>query len=203
MRFLDTLDLYLTEADDSVKFKLVPVDFDEEHAYSFSVEEGGEEVAKISIKTLDGKPIDALSAPYNYDEVYADVQMEADEDNPRTLPLMEWIKDKLDNMGYDENPIRLNNDEHHMDDEGDDRGVDAEEENLPDSRSEYEYEWNDSTDGDEGNDEEESDEEEVDAESEFDTDSEPADAEDETDSVEDEEEEAEDGDSGDKKVKEK
>ena len=118
MRFLDTLELYLLEKNktDNFKFKMVPLDFDEESPYSFGVENNdGDIVAKISVRRLDGSPINALSDPYSYDEVYADVHMDFDEDNPMTLPLSKWIKDTLDDMGYDENPIRLNNESIPMD----------------------------------------------------------------------------------------
>jgi len=147
MRFLDTLELYIYEGTEDSKYSLVPVDFDEENAYSFSVESDGKEIAKISIKTLDGQPIDALSAPYHYDEVYADVKLEYDEDNPGSIPLLEWIIEKLDNMGYDENTIRINNEKHSMDDEGPQVGSDAERaDELPDSYTGYDVDYNDSED---------------------------------------------------------
>jgi len=138
MRLLDTLELYITEKTDTSKYKLIPVDFDDEHKYSFSVESDGKEIAKISIKTLDGRPIDALSTPYHYDEVYADVKLEYDEDNPGSIPLLEWIIETLDNMGYDENTVRINNEKQSMDDEGPEIGSDAERaDEIPNSYTGY------------------------------------------------------------------
>ena len=107
MRILDEIELYLTEEKES--YKLYPVDYDVEFGISFGVDlfDGDETLAKVAIKTIDGVPIDALNGNYNYDDVYADVSMEGDTDNPRNADLMLWVLKKLKNMGYDEQSIRI------------------------------------------------------------------------------------------------
>ena len=107
MRLLDELELFLSEEKETYKF--YPVDYDLESGVSFGVDLADEDetLAKIAIKTIDGVPIDALNGNYNYDDVYADVSIEGDTDDPRNADLMLWVLKKLKNMGYDEQTIRL------------------------------------------------------------------------------------------------
>ncbi len=110
MRFLDRLDILLTEEKDS--YEMYPVDYDLESGVSFGVDlaDSDTTVAKIYVKTIDGAPIDALGGNYKYDEVYADVDMSGDTDDPSKSELMLWVLKKLKNMGYDEQTIRLDGD---------------------------------------------------------------------------------------------
>jgi len=112
MRLLDELEL-LTEEKDS--YKLYPVDYDAESGVSFGVDlvDDDETVAKITIKTIDGVPIDALNGNYDYDDVYADVSIEGDNDDPKNADLMLWVLKKIKNMGYDEQSIRIDGDEYY------------------------------------------------------------------------------------------
>lgn len=107
MRFLDKLELYIKE--DTEAYDIVPVDFDEEHGVSFSVKHDDKDtsVANIVIKTIDGVPIDALGGGYKYDDVYADVKMDGDIDDPATEGLVQWITKKIKELGYDDNTIRI------------------------------------------------------------------------------------------------
>lgn len=109
MRFLDRLELYLTEEREI--YDIFPVDFDAENGISFAVDKKDDEddkvLAKVTIKTLDGVPIDALSGNYNTDDVYADVSLEGDTDDPSKADLMLWLLKKLKKMGYDEQSIRF------------------------------------------------------------------------------------------------
>ena len=107
MRILDEIEIFLTEEKDT--YKLYPLDYDAESGMSFGVDISDEDetVAKVAIKTIDGVPIDALNGNYNYDDVYADVDIEGDTDDPRNADLMLWVLKKLKNMGYDEQSIRL------------------------------------------------------------------------------------------------
>ncbi len=113
MRFLDKLDILLTEEKDS--YEMYPLDYDLESGVSFGVDlaDSDTNVAKIYIKTIDGAPIDALGGNYNYDEVYADVDMSGDTNDPSKSELMLWVLKKLKNMGYDEQTIRLDGDVYH------------------------------------------------------------------------------------------
>jgi len=110
MRFLDELELLLTE--EKEQYNLFPVDYDLESGTSFGVEDvdTDEVLAKITIKTIDGNPIDALNGNYNPDEVYADIDLEGDTDDPNKADLMLWLLKKIKNMGYDENTIRFDGD---------------------------------------------------------------------------------------------
>jgi len=112
MRLLDKLELMLTEEKES--YKLYPVDYDLESGVSFGVDLSDDDddnaLAKVAIKTIDGVPIDALNGNYNYDDVYADVDIEGDTDDPKNADLMLWVLKKLKNMGYDEQSIRFDGD---------------------------------------------------------------------------------------------
>lgn len=116
MRFLDQLELYMTEAKEP--YDIVPVDFDEEHGVSFSIQDDGTPVAEVMIKTIDGVPMDALGGGYNYDDVYADVSMVGDTDDPANSELINWITNKVKNLGYDENSIRIDGREIYKKSEG-------------------------------------------------------------------------------------
>ena len=107
MRFLDELELYLQEGKDP--FDIYPVDYDTEKGISFGVDldSSDDNVARVTIKTLDGTPIDALAGGYEYDDVYADVDVEGDIDDPSNSDLVNWVVNKLKNLGYDENTIRV------------------------------------------------------------------------------------------------
>lgn len=107
MRFLDTLDLYLTESKEP--YDLYPVDYDSEDGASFGVDidDSDDSVAKIIIKSLDGTPVDALGGSYDYEDVYADIQIEGDTDDPKNLDLISWVVNKFIKLGYDENTIRI------------------------------------------------------------------------------------------------
>ena len=112
MRLLDELEL-LTEEKDS--YKLYPVDYDAESGVSFGVDLSDEDetVAKITIKTIDGVPIDALNGNYNYEDVYADVSVEGDKDDPKNADLLLWVLKKIKNMGYDEQSIRIDGNDYY------------------------------------------------------------------------------------------
>lgn len=112
MRFLDTLDLYLTESKEP--FDLYPIDFDSDDGASFGVDidDADDTVAKIVIRTLDGTPVDALGGSYSYDEVYVDVELEGDSDDPKHLDTIDWIVNKFVKLGYDKNTIRVDGDVH-------------------------------------------------------------------------------------------
>lgn len=106
MRFLDELELYLSEGKD--KYDLYPVDYDIESGVSFGVKSGsGDELGVVKIKTIDGVPIDALGGNYDYKDVYADVEVKGDIDDPSKIELLTWLAKKLINLGYDENTLRI------------------------------------------------------------------------------------------------
>lgn len=114
MRFLDEMELFLTEEKDS--YNLYPVDFDAESGTSFGVDlsdKDNKTLAKIAIKLIDGTSIDALNGNYNYKDVYADVDLEGDVDDPTNADLMLWILKKLKNMGYDEQTIRFDGEDYY------------------------------------------------------------------------------------------
>lgn len=117
MRFLDTLDLYLTEGKDP--YNLYPLDYDADDGSSFGVDIDGSDdsVAKIIIKTIDGAPVDALGGSYDYDDVYADVEIQGDTDDPKNLDLVSWLVNKLIKLGYDENTIRIDGKVYYENDE--------------------------------------------------------------------------------------
>ncbi len=107
MRFLDTLDLYLTESKEP--FDLYPIDFDSDDGTSFGVDidDTDDTVAKIKIRTLDGTPVDALGGNYSYDEVYVDIELEGDSYDPKHVDTVNWIVNKFIKLGYDDNTIRV------------------------------------------------------------------------------------------------
>ena len=113
MRFLDKLELFLTE--EKEEYNLFPVDYDLESGISFGVEKSDDDkvLAKVAIKTIDGVPVDALNGNYNHDEVYADINLEGDTDDPSKADLMLWILKKIKNMGYDEQSIRFDGDSYY------------------------------------------------------------------------------------------
>ena len=120
MRFLDTLDLYLTEGKDP--YNLYPLDYDADDGSSFGVDINGSDdsVAKIIIKTVDGAPVDALGGSYDYDDVYADVEIQGDTNDPKNLDLVSWLVTKLKKLGYDENTIRIDGKVYYENDEDND-----------------------------------------------------------------------------------
>jgi len=159
MRFLDELELFLTEEKESYKF--YPVDYDLESGISFGVDlvDTDETVAKVAIKTIDGVAIDALNGNYNYDEVYADVDIEGDTDNPINADLMLWVLKKLKNMGYDEQTIRLDGDIYYkkpenLSDIAIDVDGDDDDKELPQTDSEFDPSkyWKDDNDEDDNDD---------------------------------------------------
>ena len=89
---------------------MYPVDYDYEKGISFGVDVFGKKtnLAKITVKTIDGTPVDALSGEYGFEDVYVDVDLSAgNTDDPTKADLMLWIIRKLKKMGYTDNGIRI------------------------------------------------------------------------------------------------
>lgn len=110
MRFLDELELFLEEQEN---YKIMPLDYDADSGNSFGIITNDNDkksiVARVAIKTADGVPIDALAGNYNYDDVYADISLEGDIDDPSKADVMLWTLDKIKSMGYDGQTIRFDN----------------------------------------------------------------------------------------------
>lgn len=130
MRFLDTLDLYLTESKDP--FNLYPMDYDSEDSnasFGIDIDDTDDNVAKVIIRTLDGAAIDALGGSYNYDDVYADITIKGDTDDPKNLDLISWVINKLIKLGYSENTIMVDGKKYY---ENDANNADDSEEEVSD-----------------------------------------------------------------------
>jgi len=117
MRFLYELGMYITEGEKESSFDLYPVSYDSESGASFAIDRGDSDdtIAKIIIRTLDGVPIDALAGDYDYKDVYVDIEIEGDTDDPRNKDIIEWSANKFKKLGYDENTIRVDGDVYYED----------------------------------------------------------------------------------------
>jgi len=118
MRFLYELGMLITEADThESSFDLYPVSYDSESGASFAIDrkDSDDTVAKIIVRTLDGVPIDALAGDYDYKDVYVDIEIDGDVDNPKNKDLIDWSVNKFKKLGYNENTIRVDGDVYHDD----------------------------------------------------------------------------------------
>lgn len=104
MSFLNTLEKYLKEDFEGTNYDFFPIEFDPSTGASFAATKDDSDLAVISIKMVDGTPLDANDMDYDYADVYADVEMEegfSDEDK-------NWLLSKLEALGYVENPVVIN-----------------------------------------------------------------------------------------------
>ena len=106
MGFLDKLESYLPEQKEV--FEIYPVDYDLESGVSFGIKNsGGDDIATIKIKTIEGVPIDGLDGNYEYDNVYCDMNVVGNIDDVAKVELLTWLVKKLMNIGYNKETIRI------------------------------------------------------------------------------------------------
>lgn len=108
MLLLDSLELYMSEGE---RYDLYPADFIDADGVTYKVSDNDEDVADIRIKMSDGETIDGIDSDYDYDDVYADVDIDGDVKDLKNKSLIDWILRKLSALGYDKNPANINGDD--------------------------------------------------------------------------------------------
>jgi len=112
MSILSNLDSYIKESYIYEGYDLAPVEYDNDTNVSFELADNGNKVAVIKVFKIDGEAVDAVSDTYDFEDVYADVELDIEGDESYDKEnVIKWIVPKLMEMGYGENKIAIDGDE--------------------------------------------------------------------------------------------
>lgn len=95
-------------------YNFTPTEYDKETNISFHLFDNDTKIADVKINKTDGESVDAINSTYDYDDVFASVtiDLEGKEYEYDMENVKKWLLGKLANMGFDKNPVKINDKEY-------------------------------------------------------------------------------------------